>query len=147
MIKIPSRDERTIAAAKKARVAKRSSFLITKRIASGKFVERTIVQQTRGLKEGPATLLAFQPFSDGLVEPTEEEDAAITKAAEADPDSGLLTDKEAESLPRVRGPQVSPTKELVSIRLDRDLLESLRASGKGWQSRVNAILRDAKGPK
>lgn len=31
----------------------------------------------------------------------------------------------------------------VSIRLDRDLVEALRESGKGWQTRVNAMLRDA----
>ena len=42
----------------------------------------------------------------------------------------------------VRGPQKAPTKEAVSIRLDADLLEELRNSGKGWQTRVNAMLRD-----
>jgi uncharacterized protein (DUF4415 family) len=36
-------------------------------------------------------------------------------------------------------------KEAVSIRLDADLLKVLRASGKGWQSRTNAILREAFG--
>ena len=30
----------------------------------------------------------------------------------------------------------------ISIRLDPDLVEALRASGRGWQSRVNAALRD-----
>lgn len=41
---------------------------------------------------------------------------------------------------RARGPQ--RTKQAVSIRLDIDLLEKLRASGPGWQSRVNEALRD-----
>ena len=32
-------------------------------------------------------------------------------------------------------------KELVSIRLSKDLLEKLRASGEGWQTRVDEVLR------
>ncbi len=40
---------------------------------------------------------------------------------------------------RKRGP--ARTKEAVSIRLDIDLVERLRASGPGWQSRVNDALR------
>ncbi len=33
----------------------------------------------------------------------------------------------------------------VSIRLDADLLAALRATGRGWQSRANAMLRAAMG--
>lgn len=47
------------------------------------------------------------------------------------------------AFPARRGEQKAPTKEQVSIRLDRDVLERLRATGPGWQSRVNAILRKA----
>jgi uncharacterized protein (DUF4415 family) len=42
---------------------------------------------------------------------------------------------------RRRGPQKSPTKEMISIRLSRDVVERLRASGRGWQARVDAHLR------
>jgi len=42
---------------------------------------------------------------------------------------------------RKRGPQKAPTKELISIRLSRDVVERLRASGPGWQSRVDTLLR------
>lgn len=39
---------------------------------------------------------------------------------------------------------VSPnTKQAVKLRLDPDVLSALRASGAGWQTRVNAILRQA----
>ena len=41
---------------------------------------------------------------------------------------------------RARGPV--RTKEAVSIRRDIDLVAKLRASGPGWQSRVNAVLRE-----
>lgn len=36
-------------------------------------------------------------------------------------------------------------KELVSIRLDRDALDRLRAAGPGWQTRVNEAVRKAAG--
>jgi uncharacterized protein (DUF4415 family) len=32
-------------------------------------------------------------------------------------------------------------KSAISIRLDTDLIEALRATGSGWQTRVNDILR------
>ena len=35
-------------------------------------------------------------------------------------------------------------KSLVSLRLDNDTLERFRASGPGWQSRINEVLRSAK---
>ena len=45
--------------------------------------------------------------------------------------------------PGARGKQKAPTKEAVHIRLDRDLLAHFRASGPGWQTRLNATLRQA----
>ncbi len=42
-----------------------------------------------------------------------------------------------------RGPQKAPTKKLVSLRLDQDVLERAKAGGPGWQTRINDILRDA----
>jgi uncharacterized protein (DUF4415 family) len=36
-------------------------------------------------------------------------------------------------------------KSLVSLRIDNDVLERFRATGPGWQSRVNAALRKAVG--
>jgi uncharacterized protein (DUF4415 family) len=45
------------------------------------------------------------------------------------------------SLKKSRGPQKAPTKEVVTIRLSHDVVERLRASGPGWQTRVDAALR------
>ncbi|MCK8457222.1 MULTISPECIES: BrnA antitoxin family protein [Sphingomonas] len=39
---------------------------------------------------------------------------------------------------------VTSGKSLVSLRLDNDVLERFRASGPGWQSRINETLRAAK---
>ncbi len=43
---------------------------------------------------------------------------------------------------RGRGrPVQASTKQPVKLRLDPDLLVALRASGRGWQTQVNALLR------
>ena len=47
----------------------------------------------------------------------------------------------APVLKRGRGPQVTPTKVLTSMRLDADILEFFKAQGAGYQSRINAALR------
>jgi uncharacterized protein (DUF4415 family) len=43
-------------------------------------------------------------------------------------------------VPRGRPKSVNP-KEHVNMRLDRDVLAHFRAGGRGWQSRINAALR------
>jgi uncharacterized protein (DUF4415 family) len=40
-----------------------------------------------------------------------------------------------------RGPQVGPTKQLVSVRYSPEVLEFFRASGSGWQSRMDEVLK------
>jgi len=40
-----------------------------------------------------------------------------------------------------RGPQKTATKKLVSIRLSPDVLAAVRATGEGWQSRIDEALR------
>lgn len=42
---------------------------------------------------------------------------------------------------RGRGPQKTPTKKLVSIRLDQDVVDHFQATGEGWQTRINDALR------
>jgi uncharacterized protein (DUF4415 family) len=44
-----------------------------------------------------------------------------------------------------RGRQKRPTKRLVSLRLDPDVIEHFRAHGPGWQARINTTLRKAAG--
>ena len=41
-----------------------------------------------------------------------------------------------------RGLQAVSPKELVSLRVDKDVLEWFRARGKGYQTEMNALLRE-----
>ena len=42
----------------------------------------------------------------------------------------------------VRGPQKSPTKERITIRLSPEVVQRFRDTGVGWQTRVDAALQD-----
>ncbi len=85
---------------------------------------------------------------------TEISSAKASAATEPSPDSvavdwsqGAVTagggvKSTIEALRRTRGPNKRPAKQQVAIRLDPDLVGALRASGPGWQTRVNAALKD-----
>jgi uncharacterized protein (DUF4415 family) len=42
-----------------------------------------------------------------------------------------------------RGPQKTPTKQLVSLRLSQEVLEYFKAKGPGWQTRIDQALKSA----
>lgn len=63
--------------------------------------------------------------------------------ANARPASEVLPPHLAAMLVRRRGPQQAPTKKPVTLRLDPDVLEKFRATGPGWQGRMNEALRRA----
>jgi uncharacterized protein (DUF4415 family) len=73
---------------------------------------------------------------------------ANLKALSARPDSEIdtsdtpvLTDAEWAKTKRVRGHLYRPIKQIITARLDGDVLEWLKSHGRGYQSRMNAILR------
>jgi uncharacterized protein (DUF4415 family) len=50
----------------------------------------------------------------------------------------------AESIRRARGrPAVEARKRQISLRLDPDVIDAFKATGKGWQGRINEALRKA----
>ncbi len=53
------------------------------------------------------------------------------------------TTKPAELPPKK--PSIPNGKELVSLRIDRDVLEHFQETGPGWQDRINDALRKAAG--
>ena len=85
-------------------------------------------------------------LKSGTIIPTAEEDAAITAAALSDPDALPLTDaqwNDARPQARVGRPRsTQPLKVPTTIRFDADVLAGLKASGKGWQTRVNDAMRE-----
>ena len=84
---------------------------------------------------------------DALPELTEEQRARLVRVAEmsdAEIDTGDIPElTEAQLAEMERGRFWRPVKEQVTTRIDADVLAWLKASGKGYQSRINAILREA----
>jgi uncharacterized protein (DUF4415 family) len=90
-----------------------------------------------------------------LAEMTDEEDAALTAAANADPDAPVMDDATAARLrpatevaPELvrrqrgqRGPGRKPAKVLVPLRLEPDVVEAWRKTGAGWQTRMGEALK------
>lgn len=77
--------------------------------------------------------------------PSAREDAVITKAAKSDPDAVPYTDtewKKAKAHVRVGRPKTESPKVFTGIRLDADVVKTFKATGKGWQTRMNAALRE-----
>ena len=94
------------------------------------------------------------------IPPTEGEDKRIHRGIASDPDMPEWTDEDfararpaREVLPPAlyeaavkrrrgqRGPQKAPVKKLVTLRVDPDVLAHFKATGAGWQARMNEALR------
>jgi uncharacterized protein (DUF4415 family) len=74
--------------------------------------------------------------------PTAAEDAAINAGIAADPDTRELSAREFARARRVGRPRAEVTKERITIRLSRDVVGRFRATGAGWQTRLDAALKD-----
>jgi uncharacterized protein (DUF4415 family) len=92
---------------------------------------------------------------------TDAEEAEIQKMIASDPDNPEATDDElkefrpfrevypdiAEAIDRKLAgrPKSETPKQAISIRLDAEVIARFRATGDGWQSRMNEALRKAVG--
>ena len=80
----------------------------------------------------------------GTIIPTTEEDTQIQVGIKADPDAYSLSDEEwkrVKPLARIGRPKAEITKERITIRLSRDVVTQFRATGEGWQTRMDSALR------
>jgi uncharacterized protein (DUF4415 family) len=91
---------------------------------------------------------------------TDEEEAEIQAMIASDPDNPEVTEEElkefrpfrevfpdlAEAIDRKLGrPKAESPKKAISIRLDQEVIDRFKATGDGWQSRINEALRKAVG--
>ena len=63
-------------------------------------------------------------------------EADIERASLSDPDALPMTDEEW-----LRASITGPAKVPVGLKLDQDVLDWFRANGRGYQTRMNAVLR------
>ena len=76
--------------------------------------------------------------------PTDEEDAAINAGIAIDPDTYELNDAEFSRLKpqRLGRPLSEQTKERITIRLSPEVVSAFRATGSGWQTLIDAALKE-----
>ena len=86
-------------------------------------------------------LIAEAPGEDRPLDPDEErafwEKAVVVREGGPAAVRAALAERR-----RTRGPQKAPLKVPTTIRFDADVLAALKATGKGWQTRVNEEMRD-----
>ena len=77
--------------------------------------------------------------------PTRQENAKIVAAAKADPDAQPMTSVQLNAmvpLATARGrPKSDNKKLLLSVRYSAEVVEFFRATGEGWQARMDGVLR------
>ncbi|AJP57978.1 hypothetical protein UC34_15370 [Pandoraea vervacti] len=97
----------------------------------------------------------------GTILPTRVEDAKLKKQSRQDLDNpewtkkgfakakpasevlpGIVGEEASEKLLRPRGrPKADQTKERINIRLSPEVVEYFKASGRGWQTRIDVALQ------
>jgi uncharacterized protein (DUF4415 family) len=79
-----------------------------------------------------------------IIMPSVAEDRIITAAAKSDPDAQPLTSTQLKAmvpLKVLRGrPKSEKTKQLLSVRYSREVVEYFKSTGDGWQSRMDEVL-------
>jgi uncharacterized protein (DUF4415 family) len=113
---------------------------------SSVFARQRNMKSVATRKKLPATpaewevLIAAAPGKDRPLTVKEEEkmaDAVVVNGGGYSAVQSALAQKRRRG---ERGPQVAPTKQLVSVRYSPEVLQYFKATGSGWQTRMNDAL-------
>lgn len=79
-----------------------------------------------------------------LILPSDQEDLEIGKGLLEDPDTFELNAEQFRELRPVKAgrPPSDNPKERITIRLSPDVVKAFRATGSGWQTRMDAALKE-----
>jgi len=95
---------------------------------------KTDWERVLAFKEGNP--IPYEP-EDGPYDPNDAE-ATRSWLAQADLIQGGKTIRRGK-----RGPQKAPTKKLVSLRLSPEVIDHFKATGPGWQTRIDSTLLES----
>lgn len=74
--------------------------------------------------------------------PNAGDEAKIRRGIAGDEGDDELTDEDLARLRPLGRPKAAVTKEAVSLRLSPEVLTYFKATGPGWQTRLDAVLKD-----
>ncbi len=72
--------------------------------------------------------------------PTDEEEIGVNAGIASDPDTYELSDEAFAKLRPVGRPRAEVTKDRITIRLSPEVTAYFRATGRGWQTRMDKVL-------
>ena len=99
-------------------------------------------------KKPPATpaeweeMIAAAPGTDRAATVTEKQKLAHAVVVDGGGFAAVRAAMVGQRKRGERGAQVAPIKQLVSVRYSLEVLQYFKASGKGWQTRMNEALLD-----
>ena len=67
-------------------------------------------------------------------------DEELTRAALSDPDNPPLDEETVRRMRPAASPQELPEQDLITLRLNHEVVAFFRSCGKGWQNKLNDIL-------
>lgn len=109
---------------------------------SSVFARQRSMKSVATRKKPPATpaeweaLIAAAPGKDRALTAAEEKKMANVVVVKG----GGYAAVRAARRQGERGPQVAPTKQLVSVRYSPEVLQYFKSTGSGWQTRMNEAL-------
>jgi uncharacterized protein (DUF4415 family) len=85
--------------------------------------------------------MASKQIQDDNPEWTEVDFARARPAGDVLPTEFMSAYRKTRGRPK--GTTMPDAKQQITLRLDRDVIDRFRATGPGWQSRINEVLRKA----
>jgi uncharacterized protein (DUF4415 family) len=79
-----------------------------------------------------------------LIRPTRSEDVIIARGIAADPDAAPDLSQPVAGIVLRGRPRKADRKVSVTLRLDREIVERFKATGAGWQTRINTALKKSR---
>jgi len=93
-----------------------------------------------------STLAEDKRINDGIAADADNPEFSAPGFSPARPVQEMFGHETAQKLTALRRPVGRPKSEdpkvFTAIRLDADVLAQFKATGKGWQTRINAALKD-----
>ncbi|SAL81240.1 hypothetical protein AWB68_06068 [Caballeronia choica] len=71
-----------------------------------------------------------------------EEEAQIQRGIDSDPETFIPSDEQFAKMKPLGRPRLESPKVQLTVRYDADIVEAFKATGEGWQTRMNNALRE-----
>src|SRR3974377_960630 len=101
-----------------------------------------VAESAASFRPARRIVVRLRSMKDRLIRPAASEDARIARGMAVDPDAAPdMSQPVAGIVRRIGRPPKADRKVSVTLRLDREVVARFKATGAGWQTRINAALK------